>query len=173
MPPTESEFLRGFADTMQKLENLASKELAGTPFTDAEQTFLKKTIDIRGGGSGPPRYDGWYAKLFFNTTPDAWDPTVADVHTSPGPLVRGVLEEGVGNAQFLMIAIDNGPDHATYVGPVYSYYEFVVDPSKRFTDEEWTHVLETGATVPRPKWTSTFVAPLKLRTMGRPAQTKP
>jgi hypothetical protein len=173
VPPTESEFLRGFTDTMLKLENLAKKELAGAPFTEGEQTFLKKTIDIRGGGSGPPRYDGWYARLFFNTAPDAWDPTVADVHTSPGPLVRGVLEEGVGNAQFLMIAIDNGSDHATYIGPVYSYYEFVVDPSKRFTDEEWTHVLETGATVARPKWTSAFIAPSKLRAMGRPAQTKP
>jgi hypothetical protein len=166
-PATESDFLRKFAGHMGTLERLATKELSGEPFTNDEQSFLKKTIDIRGGGSGPPRYDGWYAELFYGTRPNAWAPTIADVHTSPGPLIPGVLEEGVGSARFLMVAIDNGADRAVYVGPVYSYYEFVVPPEKRLTDEEWSRLLEVGAVVAAPKWTADFAGPRKRRELLR------
>src|SRR5262249_19285337 len=53
-------FFQQMAKTVGTLEVLAKKELKAEAFTAAEKAFLKKTIDIRGGGSGPPRYDGWY-----------------------------------------------------------------------------------------------------------------
>jgi hypothetical protein len=49
-----------------------------------------------------------------------------------------VLEQGVGDVGFAVIAIDNGPDRMAYVGPIYSYYEFSMPAAKRMTDEEWT-----------------------------------
>ena len=50
---------------LKQLETLAQKELAAQPFTAAEQLFVKKAIDVRGGGSGGPNYDGWYVDLFY------------------------------------------------------------------------------------------------------------
>ncbi len=165
-------FLNRFAETMRKLEGLARKELSSTPFTPEEQAFLKQTIDIRGGGSGPPRYDGWYPKLFYSEGPAKWEPTVADVHTSPGPLVPGVLEEGVGDANFIAVAVNNGNDRRVYVGPVYSYYELVVPPTERLTDEDWASMLSRDAQVPRPKWTGTFIGKKVRRALGVPAKER-
>jgi hypothetical protein len=58
-------FFKKMAGVVGKLEQLARKELAAEPFTEDEVKFLKKTIDRRGGGSGPPRYDGWYCDLLY------------------------------------------------------------------------------------------------------------
>src|SRR6185369_6403605 len=91
------------------------------PFTKEERDFLRKTIDVRGGGSGPPRYDGWYPKL-INDSPLKHKPSIADVHSDAAE--GTVLEVAVGDTQFLIVAIDNGPHRAAYVGPSYSYYEF-------------------------------------------------
>jgi hypothetical protein len=147
-------FLHHFAETMDKLELLARKELAAQPFTAAERLFLKKTIDIRGGGSGPPRYDGWYPGLLFAKSPTEWAPTVADVHTSV--LSREALEAATGDVRFLIVAVDNQNDRAVYVGPSYSYYEFAVPVSDRMTDEQWQARLSNGKAPPRPQWTDAF-----------------
>src|SRR5262245_13613942 len=99
-------FFKGMAKTVGSLEALARKELKAEAFTDAEKTFLKKTIDIRGGGSGPPRYDGWYCELFYDRRECAkWCPTIADVHTDPAS--KSCLEVGVGDVNLAVIAIDN------------------------------------------------------------------
>ena len=63
--PRQIQFLKQMASHIGQLETLARKELAAEAFSAAEERFLKKTIDRRGGGSGPPRYDGWYPKLFY------------------------------------------------------------------------------------------------------------
>ena len=148
-------FFSGFAATMERLERLATLELLAQPFSAEDQAFLKKTIDRRGGGSGPPRYDGWYPRLIFGERPDLWEPVVADVHTDPnGPQV---LHEGVGNTEFLVVAIDNGPHRAAYVGPSYSYYEFT--RGTRMTDEEWQAQISKGAAPPPPGFTRTFQVP--------------
>ena len=80
--------------TMKRLSTLAHKELAGKPFTPGERGWLKQTLDQRGGGSGPPRYDGWYPKLVYGGEPAKYKPTIADVHTDPES--GKVLEVGVG-----------------------------------------------------------------------------
>src|SRR5262249_8806236 len=89
-------FFKRMAGGLGKLEPLAQKEWKAEPFSEEEKKFLKKTIDRRGGGSGPPRYDGWYADLFFHGhSCSEWDPTVADVHTDPES--RSCLEVAVGD----------------------------------------------------------------------------
>src|SRR5262249_46642652 len=153
-------FFKKMSDTVGTLETLAKKELDGQPFTDDEKAFIKKTIDIRGGGSGPPRYDGWYCELYYHRTEcSKWEPVVADVHTDPDS--QSCLEVGVGDAMFGMIAIDNDADKMVYVGPLFSYYEFRQPVRERLTDPEWGQMIAGGKLPPRPEWTKEFVAPTR------------
>lgn len=158
-------FLRGFAATMERIERLARKQLSSFPFTSEERSFLKKTIDSRGGGSGPPQYTGWYPRLIYGEGPDDWEPTVADVHTDPD--TRQTLDVAVGDVNFVVVAIDNGRDRAAYVGPIYSYYEFTQPASKRLTDQEWRASIRSGQLPRRPGWTKAFQAPALARTLER------
>ncbi len=152
--------------TMNRLATLADKELAGEPFDSGDEQWLKKTLDMRGGGSGPPRYDGWYPALIYGGEPAKWKPTIADVHTDPS--TNSVLEVGVGDVNFLVVAIDNGDDRAVYVGPVYSYYEFSHPAKDRLTDPQWQRMIHEGRLPPRPEWTRTFQSPTPLPRDPRP-----
>jgi hypothetical protein len=160
------EFLDRFAGTVRRLESLARRELAGEEFTGDEKDFVKTTIEVHvesggGCGGGFVRYSGWYPTLLYGSPPAEWAPTVADVHTGP----NGVLEEGVGDVNFLVVAIDNGGDRAAYVGPVYSYYEFT--SPERLTDEEWQQRIGAGQLPERPPWTRSFQAKPLRRQLGR------
>jgi hypothetical protein len=171
-----AEFFKNFSTTMRYLERLARKELDARPFTAEESGFLKKTIDQRGGGCGPPSYDGWYARLYFGGEAEKWKPTVSDVHTDPTS--GTVLQEGVGNANFIVAAIDNQSNRAAYVGPVYSYYEFARPASDRMTDETWRKLIEKGTLPERPAWwKQAFPAPATVRHLAdsrsRPKETDP
>jgi hypothetical protein len=79
-------------------------------------------------------------------------PVVADVHTASG----GVLEEGVGDVNFVVVAVDNEKDRAVYVGPAYSYYEFTSNVSNRLTDEQWMARIAEEQLPPKPAWTAAF-----------------
>jgi hypothetical protein len=155
-------FFKKMAETMDRLEKLARKELKAEPFTDQEKAFIKRTIDQRGEGSGPPRYDGWYCDLFYRPA-DAikWDPVIADVHTDPES--GKCLEVGVGDVTLGVIAIDNEKDRAVYVGPLYSYYEFRHPVEDRLTDQQWQEMISAGKVPPRPKWVDAFQAPAHKR----------
>jgi hypothetical protein len=154
---TASAFFANFAVQMRELGALAHKELRQEPFTREEREFLKQTLDERGGGSGGPHYTGWYPRLFYATQPMTWTPVVTDVHTDPSD--DKVLEEGTGDVQFLVAAIDNGPHRAAYVGPAYSYYEFTSSTAKRLTDPEWQARIESGNLPEPPAFTRDFQAP--------------
>jgi hypothetical protein len=155
-------FFKTMAESLGSLQTLAGKELKGEPFTAAEKTFIKKTIDIRGGGSGPPRYDGWYCNLFYRRLEcSKWDPIIADVHTDPTN--DRCLEVGVGDVNFVVMAIDNDKDRGVYVGPVYSYYEFHQPAEHRLTDQDWQKLISTGKLPARPDWVKVFQAPARER----------
>jgi len=159
-------FFKQMGETVGQLETLAKKELAGEAFTDAEKLFIKKTVDRRGGGSGPPRYDGWYPNLFYNRGEcSEWSPVVADVHTDPE--LQTCLEVAVGDAMLGVIAIDNDGDRMTYVGPLYSYYEFRQNVEKRLTDPEWAKMIEGGKAPARPDFVKDFVAPKRKAPGGK------
>ena len=145
-------FLEGFSTRAGWLASLAEKELAGEPFSPADVTLLKATIDQRGGGSGPPRYDGWYTEMFYGggIRASEWSPEVVDVHTDPES--GQVLEVGTGDVDFLVAAIDNEGDTRVYVGPVYSYYETTWPVQDRLTDEAWGELIFQGQAPDRPAW---------------------
>jgi hypothetical protein len=152
-----------FADVMQVLERMATKELAGKPFSSEEDQFIKATISIS-GGSGPPRYYGWYTTLVYGEKADKWRPTIADVHTDPES--GSALEVGVGNVGFVVVAVDNGPDRAAYVGPISSFYEFRQPMAQRLTDEEWQKRITDRKIPPRPAFTNAYRGAPKERDLG-------
>ena len=139
---------------LNRLAVIADKELAGKPLSAEETAWLKKTADIRGGGSGPPQYDGWYTELFYGVAPEDWAPTVADVHTDPN--AKSVLHVAVGDAWPVVVVIDNEGDRQAYVGPSYSYYEFQEPDGKRLTDAEWQQRIYDGQLPPAPAWMGSF-----------------
>lgn len=154
-------FFGDFANTVRRLEGLARKELAATSFDADDRAFIRDTIKLTVkpavGCGGPPQriYTGWYPKLIYRGEPEAREPTIADVHTDPNS--GQVLEVGAGDADFLLVAIDNKGDRAAYVGPVSSYFEFAHD--ERLTDEVWREWLAGGLAPARPAWTAAFRAP--------------
>ena len=152
----QKEYFATFARINRKLETLARKELSSQPFTEEESNFLDQTIANVMLGSGPPRWDGWYPKLFYMpvvpvssrfdresveaaSQPAArLAPIVADVATSPSD--GTVLEAAVGTAKLLLVAVEDPSstsDMTLYVGPVFSYYEFTRSSERRMRDEEW------------------------------------
>lgn len=163
--------LQSFASVMSQLETLADKELRAQPFTEEERDFLKKTIDERGGGSGPPTYTGWYPLLITGRTPVEYAPTIADVHTDPDS--GAVLEEGTGPVNYVVVAVDNQQHRTVYVGPVSSYYEFTAPASARMTDEEWMGKLAADPKPEAPGWTRAFRPPAVNRTLGEVGDGSP
>lgn len=89
-----------------------------------------------------------------NYLEDQKSPVVADIATGIG----GVLEEGVGYPTLIYVVTPNQP-YQIAVGVVYTYYEFVVSPDKRMTDEAWRTQLETDSAPAMPEWTSSFIVP--------------
>jgi hypothetical protein len=89
---------------------------------------------------------------------------VSDVHTNP--IDREVLQEGVGDVNFLVVAVDNGGDSIAYVGPVYSYYEFWSPAGERLTDDAWRKRIEGGNLPSRPAFTQAFVTEAHPRELG-------
>ncbi|MBX6314962.1 MAG: DUF3160 domain-containing protein [Isosphaeraceae bacterium] len=160
--PSARPYWNRAAKTLQKLGDLARKELRGEEFTDDDRGFLKRTIEIhrRGepdGCGGRLRNDiftGWYADLLFPHA-SGWmkaSPAVADVHTAP----PAMLEVGVGDVHLAVIAIDNGTDRMAYVGPIYTYHEFIQPVSARLTDEEFESRLRSLEPPSRPDWVRSF-----------------
>lgn len=160
-----SEFFPKFANTMGKLETLASKQLGGTPFSQEENEWLKSMLFVE-GGSGMPPYSGWYSSLFF----DEWgtsesDFTIVDVHTQPtdefGHMVGKVLHTAVGEVNLgMFLAPSPAEPHRlmAFAGPVMSYYEKITDNFNRLTDQDWEAIVGGNEIPDRPLWTNIYLA---------------
>ncbi len=177
------EYLEGFAATMERLAEIAERELADAPMSAEDLTFLQRTVDRHEEGYGGTRsYDGWYPKLFWaprasfsDATPSGViplapgrrlsnphfeggrsEPVVTDVHTD---IDNGrALTLGVGHPQLMIVAIDAGADGtvALYGGPTYDLRVFEVEAAHRMTDDQWRAAVEVGALPPRPAFTRSY-----------------
>jgi hypothetical protein len=161
MQDRQIRFFHRFAEIMDQLKVIARQELEAQPMTDEQRRFIEMTIDRRGslpnGSGSKPRYDGWYCELLYNEDkPASWNPTIVDVHTNPSE--HEALHVGVGDVNFAVIAIDNEDDVAAYVGPVYSYYEFIRPAEQRLNDGQWQQLISADKLPPRPDWTTSFTA---------------
>ena len=171
-----------FTNTMETLRAISEKELSKTPFSAADNLFIQQLVEF--DYVGRRTYTGWYPNLFYEAGSqyippnyqsgvadsgdekgsDYWDALVTTVHTdSPDDVVGdpgSILHEAVGNVQFMLIAVDNGPgDLAVYGAPVLSHYEFELGPTTRLTDAEWQGQVTNNIIPPAPDWTKAYLVP--------------
>jgi hypothetical protein len=158
------DYYSGFADIMESLREIAWKELAGTPISDSEVTFLKTMINSY-MASGP-YVTGWVADLFYDLDAGLnMDFVVADVHTQPteymGPEVGKVLHVGNGlinRGVFLAPNPVNPKQLMAFTGPISSFHYEITWNYKRLTDEEWKQKFLEGTLPLRPDWISEYMA---------------
>ncbi len=161
-------FFDHFEQVMERLAELADKELAGQPMSDADLDFLNRTVDLHGDSYyGSRVFDGWYPRLYWNWS---WDPeyldtfeddpsgisepTVADVHTDAENGLA--LEVGVGHPGLMIVAIDNDGDVSLYGGPVASFFSFHLPLDRRMTDEQWYARVEAEDLPERPAFSRAY-----------------
>jgi hypothetical protein len=145
------------------LADIADKELAGTPLSPEECTFLGELLHPSSLCGNTEM--GWYADLFFGFEDDPAkkpDLVVADIHTQPtdeyGSLVGRVLHVGTGRPELgVFVAASPGQPQTAYVGPVAAYNEHVTVGFQRLTDEEWQTLYDSARPL-RPDWTHVYLA---------------
>lgn len=171
----QARFLQSFASVMEVMQSISQKELAQQPLSPEETNYLKNLMERVDDYYGTKQYSGWYPGLFYRPIyqvnpyaagegSDTFDALIADVHTDvPAPDVGdpkgGVLHQAVGNANLLMIAIDNGPDKMIYAGPVLSHYEIFYEGIIRATDSEWQEAVKNNKQPAPPAWTRSYLVP--------------
>jgi hypothetical protein len=168
--PLLRRWLHGLESHSQTLAGIAQAELDGLTLTEEQAAFLKGTLKwlpTCQPHSGCFPYNGWYLDLVFGFIDwPSFKPTIADIHTCPaGPICANtqVLHVGVGHVNLMLLSVKTDCALRAYVGPVFSYHEFVRqgDPPQRLNDEEWLQELEDSVTngiePPRPEWTQSFI----------------
>lgn len=140
--------LERFEDMLEFLKTCAEKELKGEDLSPEEHSSL-----VTYGGtleylsSSVAESDNWY---LIESDTDKNMAVIADVHTSDG----SYLEEGVGTAAEIYVAVfQYGKVYLTR-GAVFDYYEFV--SGQRLTDEEWQAQLKE-APPQRPPFTASYM----------------
>ena len=155
-------FFGNFADKLALLASIAGKQRAKKTLTAVEDKVLEDVVQIS-HGSGATYYSGWYPTLFYKGAEDCgkYDALVADVHTDvPAPPLGdpgGVLHQGVGQIDMLMITVDCDGDRMTYAGPTFSHYEYATRGVTRHSDSDWKKHLTEGKAPARPKWTDDYL----------------
>lgn len=126
--------LEHFEEMLEFLKTCAQKELAGNDLTPEEHY----TLFTYGGtleylSSSIADVSNWY---LIESDADKNMASIADVHTS----FASYLEEGVGTASEMYVAIPQNGKLYLARGAVFDYYEFVSD--QRLTDEAWQERLK-------------------------------
>lgn len=160
------DYYNRYSEIMQKLEDIALKELDHTSLSEDEIIFLKTMInDFMASG---PSISGWYTELFFDLEKGLnLDFTVADVHTQPtdefGSVVGNVLHVGNGKINMGIFLTENSCNpgqYMAYAGPVSSFHQEIQPNFKRLTDQEWeAYFWEWDQPLPeRPDWVASYLA---------------
>jgi hypothetical protein len=123
------------------LRDMAEHQRSGEPFTTEQMAFLNDAVKNQFEGcGGPTSYQGWYARLLFDTSDEEMDPTIADVHTDPGGnRPAKVLHVATGLPRLMVVTANTCDGARAYAGVVSSYHEVVVTGLERLTDSEWAH----------------------------------
>ena len=86
---------------------------------------------------------------------------VADVHTADIAGQYMALEEGVGHANEIYVVYPMDGKLLLGRGAAFSYYELTVPIDERLTDEAWQKRLGSTDAPRPPKWTRSFLSPVK------------
>ena len=153
---------QSMAGTMDTLQAIAGKELAGAALSPQDVAFIKSMLYTFSQGC-TTGYGGWYQRLFFNREINEANFVVADVHTAPtdaaGNPVGWVLHVGTGSVNMgFAIAPSQQGGLIVYTGAMMSYYEHVTTNFKRMTDKEWEKSIWPSVPYPRPDWVNLYLA---------------
>ncbi len=143
--------LNNLIDELQFLLDISQRHLAGEPISEDDYWRIKYYggwLEAMTIAAADPADDGYAARL-----EDQKSALVADVATG----MERVLEEGVGYPTYIYVVLPDEP-YRVGVGVVYTYYEFIVAPSDRMTDETWQALLESGRAPVQPEWTRAFIS---------------
>jgi len=155
-------FFSRLATAATTLKSMAEYQAAGTPFNDAQMTFINQTVKIEPGCGGPGFSTGWYPSLFFvNDDATNFHPTVADVHTAPtdeaGNEVGNVFHVGTGYARLMVVTANTCDGPRAYAGLVSTYSEVVTAHYLRLDDDRWK--AQYVGQEPDVPWLSGLIAP--------------
>jgi len=152
-----STYLEGLQSVAEQLRDMAERELRGEPFTAEQLAWVNQAITIEPYGcDGDETATGWYGGLHFDAPSSAEeDPVVADVHTQPtdesGALVGRVLHVGTGRPRMMIVTVDTCDGPRAYVGPVSTFHQRVTEDFERYTDDEWSEIVQRGE-LSSPSW---------------------
>ncbi|MBL0177277.1 MAG: DUF3160 domain-containing protein [Ignavibacteria bacterium] len=157
-----SRHFQSMAGTMDTLQAIAGKELAGDALSAQDVAFIRSMLYTFSNGC-TTGYGGWYQRLFFNREINEANYVVADVHTAPtdaaGNPVGWVLHVGTGSVNMgFAIAPSQQGGLIVYTGAMMSYYEHVTTNFKRMTDKEWEKSMRPSVPYPRPDWVNLYLA---------------
>jgi hypothetical protein len=174
----EGEFFENWINVCQQLSEMSEKILNNKEFSTEDVDFICSTIKKgRVCDSSPSALDiGWYLKLYYRMRPapllenylyegkegfESDKMIITDVHTIPtdegGNMVGWVLHAGTGKVNNAVITAPTTEGGTrSYIGPVFSYYEFLSNDFKRLTNEEWRGM--DGKPAFRPEFTNLYLA---------------
>ncbi|MHC1782709.1 MAG: DUF3160 domain-containing protein [Anaerolineaceae bacterium] len=152
--PLISNNMDNLIEELKFLQMASEKELAGQALSDDDYWHIQ-----------------WYGGMLEQFTLAAADTDdemsrdladqkaalIADVATglNPGGDLA-VLEEAIGQPTRIYVVLPDSPWRVA-VGAVFTYYEFLVPPAGRMTDEAWQALVESGDIPDAPDWTRTFI----------------
>ncbi len=143
--------LENLIDMLAFIQSVSEKELNGDPISEDEYWRL---MYFGGELEALTLAAADTTEEYDRDLSDQKAALVADIATGIGR----VLEEAIGQPALIYVIPPDDPTRIS-VGAVFTYYEFVVNPDERMTDETWQELVETGNTPPNPDWTNSFMAP--------------
>jgi hypothetical protein len=154
LSPAVKERVDAFAALLTMVQKLEKKQSAGQAFTPREIEQL--------------RFYGAYQDHLTLVTAEGEGGSmegsdmaiIADVSTAYSTVLKQqlVLQEGVGRALPIYVAVERNGRRELARGAVFTYYEFTHPAADRLTDEEWRELLDSEKAPKPPTWTSSYVS---------------
>ena len=155
LTPDAAQRLDTLADLLTMVQNLDNKQEAGTPLSAREVEQL--------------RFYGGYQEHLTLVTAEGGEQgstegndmaIVADVSSALSTKLNQLLalEEGVGRALPIYVAVPYGGHREIACGAIFTYYEFTHPADDRLTDEKWRQLLDTPDAPDPPAWTKSFIS---------------
>lgn len=135
-----------FADTCDRLAEIAQKELDGQTLDDKDIKLIETYGETLAEFHFYDRHAWMHPKDDF--------PLVAPVFSNP--LTGQILHAGLGRPESLYVILDVGSGPILHRGAVLSYREYPRPTGESVDDDSWTAEVKTGDIPPPPKFTSSF-----------------
>lgn len=159
------EKFKRFIELVTFLEKVSVKELTSQPLIKQEYDQIKIFGTLLENLTISVMVDKKYLRWFeIVSDVDKNIAVVADVHTS----LEEVLEEGVGPAFEVYVAVEIDGYLKLTRGAVFSYYEFIHPASDRLTDEKWQKLLKEGKAPSLPDWIKKYLSNQPAHDVPRP-----